>query len=320
MKLNQTGQMTGLELVPLRRRVSERWRRSALERRRSATGLLAIMPAMVMVVIFFLIPLGLAVWMSMTRWNIAGFKKYVGFANYSAIPADQIFLHAVVFTTLYATLITTFTFFIGLGLALLVQSSQRRFVVLRTMFYLPVVIGTAVASFIFLWLFNDEIGAANGVLRGLGLIKENVSWLGNSDTALIVLIVMTVWKSAGFAMVVLLIGLQAVPREVYEAATVDGATGFQKLWKITIPLIRSSIALVVVLLFVNSFLAFDQFYIITRGGPHNSTITAVYWIFHEAFISIKFGYAAALSVVLLGFLVIVSAIQLRVLHREPLDA
>jgi multiple sugar transport system permease protein len=294
-------------------------RRSTWERRRSLTGFLFVLPALVIVGIFFLLPLGFAVWMSLTRWNIAGFQEFVGLENYGDIAGDRNFRSAVIFTTLYTIVVTVLTFVLGFALALLVRTERRRFVALRTMFYLPVVIGTAVGSFIFLWLFNDQVGAVNGILRALGIIQQNIVWLANPTTAFITLIVMITWKSAGFAMITLLIGMQAVPAELYESARVDGASGRQQLWHLTVPLIRPTIALVIILLVTGSYLAFDQFYIITRGGPNNSTITLVYWIYNQAFIGFKLGYATAMSVVLMVFLVILSAVQLRLLRQDATD-
>jgi multiple sugar transport system permease protein len=244
----------------------------------------------------------------------------VGLANYQQILGDSQFWRALVFTTTYTLVASGLTFVIGFGLALLVRETGRRWVTLRTMFYLPVVIGTAVGSFIFLWLFNEQVGAVNAVLRLLGVIEQNVVWLANPDTAFATLVLMITWKTAGFAMIILLIGIQAVPREIYEAARVDGATGFQQLRRVTIPLIRPTIALVIILLVTTSYLAFDQFYIITRGGPNNTTITLVYWIYNQAFIGFKLGYATAMSVVLMLFLVVLSAIQLRLLRQDPTDA
>jgi multiple sugar transport system permease protein len=293
-----------------------RQRRTRWERRRSLTGFLFVLPALVLVAIFFLVPLVFAIWMSLTKWNIAGFQSFVGLDNYANILSDTRFLDSVVFTTLYTAVVTVITFLLGFALALLVRSENRRFVMLRTMFYLPVVIGVAVGAFIFLWLFNETIGPVNGLLRSLGITSANISWLSTPSTAFITLIVMVVWKSAGFAMITLLIGMQAVPQELYEASRVDGASNRQQLWHITVPLIRPTIALVIILLVTGSYLAFDQFYIITRGGPNNSTITAVYWIYNQAFIAFRLGYATAMSVVLMLFLVLLSAIQLRLLRRD----
>jgi multiple sugar transport system permease protein len=275
-----------------------------------------VSPAIIIVTLFFLLPLVLAFWISLTEWNVAGFREFVGFENYRDMLGDRRWIEALRFTTLYTVVMTVLTFALGFGLALMVRVRQRRFVALRTAFYLPVVIGMATASFIYLYLFNDQVGAVNGILRALGIIDRDVAWLANPDTAFLTLMILVVWKNAGFAMITLLIAMQAVPDELYEAAKVDGASFRQSLRRITIPLILPTIALVVLLLVVGSYLAFDQFYIITRGGPNNSTITATYWIYNQAFIGFKFGYSTALSVVLMVFLVALGALQLRILRRD----
>ena len=294
---------------PARSRLS--WRR-----RRQLLGLAYVSPALVIVTIFFLVPLVLAFWISLTEWKVAGFQRFVGLDNYIRLLGDEKWLGALWFTTIYTIAVTAVTFLLGFALALLVRVRQRRFVMLRTAFYLPVVIGMAVSSFIFLYLFNDQVGAVNAVLRAVGLIDKDVAWLANPDTAFITLLILVVWKNAGFAMITLLIAMQAVPDELYEAAKVDGAGFRQMLRSITVPLILPTIALVLLLLVVGSYLAFDQFYVITRGGPNNSTITATYWIYNQAFVGFKFGYSTAMSVVLMLFLVILGAIQVRILRRD----
>ncbi len=298
-------------LSPKRRRGYSPW-----ARQRALLGLAFVSPALIIVTLFFVIPLLLAFWISLTEWNVAGFKKFIGLQNYINLLTDKRWIEALKFTTLYTVVVSALTFTMGFGLALLVRSRQRRFVALRTAFYLPVVIGVATASFIFLYLFNDQIGAVNAALRGLGIIDHDFAWLANPDTAFLTLLALTIWKNAGFAMIVLLIAMQAVPEELYEAARVDGASPRQSLRSITVPLILPTIALVVLLLVVGSYLAFDQFYIITRGGPNNSTITATYWIYNQAFVAFKFGYSTATSVVLMLFLVVLGAIQLRILRRD----
>ena len=285
-------------------------------RRRRLWGLFFVSPALVVVAIFFGLPLILAGYMSLTDWNIGGFKEFVGLENYQRVLSDKRFFSALVFTSFYTLLVVSATFLLGFALALLVRAKTRRIWALRTMFYLPVVIGLAAASFIFLWLFNDQIGAVNGILLGLGIIDKPIVWLAEPDLAMAVLVIMVTWKNAGFAMIILLIAMQAVPEELYEAAKVDGATARQSLRRITIPLILPTIALVLILLVVTSYLAFDQFFIITRGGPQNSTITATYEIYRQAFISFKFGYATAMSVVLMVFLIALGWLQLRILRRD----
>jgi multiple sugar transport system permease protein len=256
----------------------------------------------------------------LTKWNLAGFQEFVGLDNYLDVARDRQFAGALLFTSGYTVVVTLATFLLGFGLALLVRSRQRRVVILRTMFYLPVVIGTATASFIFVWLFNDQVGPVNGLLRTLGLIKENVVWLADPQTAFVTIIVMMTWKNAGFSMILLLIGMQAIPDELYEAARVDGASAWAMLRRITVPLLLPTIALVTILLATEAYLAFDQFFIITHGGPNGATITPVFWIFNQTFLGFRFGYSAALSIVLLMLLVTLGAIQLRVLRRDLTEA
>ena len=290
--------------------------RSTYFSRRRLWGAFFVSPALVVVTIFFLAPLALAIWISLTDWNIGGFQRFVGLENYQRAFTDARFFEALRFTTIYTLLVTTLTFLLGFGLALMVRAPLMRMWALRTMFYFPVVIGLAAASFIFVWLFNDQVGVVNEVLMALGLIDKPVVWLAHPDTAMATLVLMVTWKNAGFAMIILLIAMQAVPENLYEAARVDGATAWQSLRRITIPLILPTIALVLIILVVTSYLAFDQFYILTRGGPNNSTITATYWIYNQAFIGFRFGYATALSMVLLVFLVVLGWLQLRILRRD----
>jgi multiple sugar transport system permease protein len=184
----------------------------------------------------------------------------------------------------------------------------------RTAYFLPVVIGLGTASLLWVWMFNDQVGVFDGILQGLGLVKDPVEFLADPIGALIAIVVMITWKTAGFTMLLLVVGMQAIPDEFYEAATVDGAGRWARLRYITLPLLRRTFALALVISVIGSFLAFDQFYIMTHGGPQNQTITAVYWIYNNAFTYFKMGYGAALSIVLLIILIAISVVQLYLLR------
>ena len=149
-----------------------------------------------------------------------------------------------------------------------------------------------------------------------GIVKEPVQFLAEPLGALATLAVMVVWKTVGFTMVLLLVGMQAFPEVLYEAARIDGASWWQGMRFITIPLLRRTFALALTISVIGSFLAFDQFYIMTHGGPQNSTITVVYWIYRAAFTYFKLGYAAAMSMILLVILVAISLVQLYLLRDE----
>jgi multiple sugar transport system permease protein len=229
---------------------------------------------------------------------------------------DSTFRSALVFTLLFALLATAGTTVVGLALALLVRNSRRGISFFRTSYFLPVVIGFATASFLWVWLFNDQVGPLDAMLRAVGVVSGPVGFLSGPTSALFSIVGMTVWKSAGFAMLVFLVGLQAIPEELYEAARIDGAGRWSLLRYITMPLLRPALALVLVLMLTQNFLAFDQFLIMTRGGPSNSTITAVYWIYNNAFVKFDLGYAAAIAIVLLVALVAINYVQLRAVREE----
>ena len=209
----------------------------------------------------------------------------------------------------YTVIITVLLFTVAFGLALLVQHQRRGVGLFRTAFFLPVAVGFASASLLFLGLLSQEIGPFK--------TDQYISWTsGSPNLALGSAITLVLWRFAGFNMLIMLTGLQAIPTELYEAARIDGASRWQIFRRVTIPLMRSTIALVLTLMVAGSLLAFDQFWILTRGGPDNSTTSLVMVIYREAFIRLDLGSAAAISVVLLGVLVVFNVIQFGVLRRR----
>lgn len=291
-----------------------RERMSAQARRRQAAGFLFVLPSVSFVGLFFIVPLVMTGWMSLNDWPLLGSPHFIGLANYNTMLSDSTFWSSLVFTAKYTVLITPVIFLVAFGLALLVQQKLPGVGFFRTAFFLPVVIGLGTASLLWVWMFNDQVGVFDGTLQGLGLIKDPIEWLADGPGATAAIVVMVTWKTAGFTMLLLLVGLQAIPDEFYEAAKVDGADRWARLRYITLPLLRRTVALALVLSVIGSFLAFDQFYIMTHGGPQNQTITVVYWIYNNAFTYFKLGYGAALSIVLLAVLVTISVAQLYLLR------
>jgi len=277
-------------------------------------GFLYILPSLLFVVVFFLIPLAMVVWMSLHDWPLLGEPTFSGVDNYASLLADSTFWDSLWFTTKYTILVTPAIFICAYILAQLVNSKMRGVGLFRTIYFLPVIIGLGTSSLLWVWLFNDQVGLFNFILSHLGMIKEPV--LTTPSTSLAGVIVMVVWKTVGFTMVLLLVGMQAIPTELYEAAKIDGATWWPIQFFITLPLLRRTIALALIISVVGSFLAFDQFFIMTGGGPNNSTITVVYWIYRASFTYFKLGYGSALSLLLMVILTAISVLQLLVL-REP---
>lgn len=287
-----------------------------MERRRRLAGFLFTLPSLLFILGLFMVPLAMTLWMSLNDWPLLGQPEFSGTENYRNMLQDTRFWAALWFTTKFTVVSTVLTFGIGFGLALVVRSRVLGARLLRTAYFLPVVIGWAVASFIWVWLFNGQVGAINPLLDALGM-DGGINWLANPNSALAAIVIMTVWKVAGFAMLVFLVGLQAVPEELYDAAKVDGAGRFASLRYITVPLLRPTFVLVLVFLVTSFYLGFDQFFIMTRGGPNNSTITVVYWIFNNAFSRFELGYGAALAVVLLVLLLAINGLQFLATYKDP---
>ncbi|MEU6721413.1 sugar ABC transporter permease [Nonomuraea sp. NPDC046802] len=279
-------------------------------------GLLYAAPAGLIVALLFVLPLLLAVWMSLNDWPLLGDPAFNAPENYTAIAGNKLFVGSIGFTLKYTVVVTVIYFVIALGLALLVQESRPGIGLFRTAFFLPSVVGLASASLLFYALYNNEFGPLDDVLRALGLAQGEVDFLGTPDNAFASTVVMVTWRFAGFNMLILLTGLQAIPTAVYEAARVDGTTWWQRLRYITIPLLKPTIALMLIMTVTGSLLAFEPFYVLTSGGPDNSTVTMVIAMFREAFTLFDVGRSAALAMVLLVALVVLNAIQLSLLRRK----
>jgi multiple sugar transport system permease protein len=292
------------------------WKRS-----RQIFGFLYAMPTMIYVAIFFVLPLCLVFLMSSSQWSLLTGSKGINFPdNYSTASADALFWPAVWFTIEYTVLVTVFLIGLGLGLALLIQEGTRWIGLLRTSFLLPGAMGLATASLLYWGLYSGSIGPLNGVLSGIndvlisfGLVdrQNELTFLGSGTTALISTSFLIVWKFSGFYMLILLVGLQAIPGDLYEAAAIDGASRWNMFKSITLPLLRRSLALSTILCITGSLLAFDQFYVLTHGGPDNTTVTVVQLIYRSAFIRQNLGSAAALSIIVLVALLVLNAVQFR---------
>ncbi len=284
--------------------------------RRQRAGLLFVLPSVAFVGLFFIVPLLITAFMSLHNWPLLGDRHFIGLGNYHALISDTMFWNSLIFTVKYTVVITPIIVVVAFGLALLVRQHIPGVAIFRTAYFLPVVIGLSTASIMWIYMFNDQSGVFDGILQGLGLIKAPIEWLGDPNGALLSVIFMVVWKAVGSTMLFFVIGLQAIPDDLYEAARMDGAGRWALTRYITLPLLRRIFALALVLSVIGSFLAFDQFYIITQGGPQNSTITIVYWIYNTSFTYFKLGYGAALSLVLLVILVAISVVQLYLLRDD----
>jgi multiple sugar transport system permease protein len=297
-------EVSGVQVTSKRRR----------QRKPNWRGPLYIAPAMALVILFFVIPVLFTGWMSLHKWPLMGTPAWSGIKNYTRMLSDVRFLTALKFTTYYTVIVTIAIFAVAFPLAVFVEKQRKLVSAYRTIIFLPVVVGLATASLLWVWLVNVDSGFFGPALRALGIVDKSPNLLASFDTAFYTIIVMVVWKIAGFTMIILLTGLQAIPPELTEAARIDGAGRWQRFCYLTLPLMRRTIALALIISITGSILAFDQFYIMTSGGPQNRMISVVYYIFNQSFVSFNLGYGAALSIALLVILVIISIAQLWLLR------
>jgi multiple sugar transport system permease protein len=278
------------------------------------SGFLYALPMAVIVAVLFVGPLGLMIWMSLNDWPLLGNSAPNGVANYEAL-REPLFTRAVVFSLKYTAIATVLVAAMAFGLALLVQRPGPAVAVFRTVFFLPAAVGLASASLLFYGMFHQESSPLNVLARLFG--DDGLDWLGDGNHALLSTALLITWKFAGYYMVIIMAGLQSINPLLYEAATLEGATRWQMMRRITLPLLRPTMTLVLVLLVTSSLLAFDQFFILT-GGRHG-TATVVIGIYREAFTSQDLGRAAAISVGVLAVLYVINGAQVRFLRGSSTD-
>lgn len=278
-------------------------------------------PTAALVLALFIVPVGLVFVMSGSDWSLLGGNQGTNFPeNFVEVVQHRQFWPSIRFTLLYTVIATVLLIGLGLGLALVVQQASRWTGFLRTAFLLPTALGLASASLLFYALYSPQVGPVSGWLMKLGITEHVVSVLGTPAGALWGTVFLIVWRFAGFYMLLLLVGLQGIPGDVYEAARLDGAKTWQTFTSITLPLLRPSLALSTIMCVTGSLLAFDQFYILTKGGPDSSTMTVVQLIYNLAFESKRdLGMAAALSVITLVALVAINFFQLRAMRGSSED-
>ena len=283
--------------------------------RRGAVGLLYAAPALIFVALFVIYPMLDLIRMSLTNASLLGGGEFVGLKNYVKAAGDATFWNSLAFTAKYTLFITPILIGVGFLLALLVVAPPRIARLTRTIVFMPVIIGLGSSSLLWVWLFDEQVGLINKLLQDLGLIAQPMVWFADATLGLWAVIASIVWKVVGYGMILLVAGIQSVGADIYEAAMLDGAGYWQRVIRITLPLTMRTIALTTLVSAIGSMLAFDQFYIMTAGGPKSETFTSVYWIYQNSFIYFKQGYGAALSLLLMAIIFIASTAQLLLMRR-----
>ena len=238
------------------------------------------------------------------------------FANFTRLASDRFFLEALAHTFIYAAIALTFEFLLGLGLALLLDGPLRGRSLFRSALLIPMMLPPVVVGVVWRLMLNPDFGAVNGTLKGSGVNTEALTWTASPVLAFVSVIAVDIWQWTPFIFLVLLAGLQAIPQEPYEAAVIDGSSAWQTFRHITLPLLKPAILIALLLRTMDLLRVFDQIFILTQGGPGFSTETVSLYIYRTAFRFSDFGYAAAMSFVLLILTNIVSVGYIRLLQRQ----
>lgn len=287
---------------------------NALNRRELLLPYLLVAPALAVLLALSIYPLFYSITISLQDetaagvvWTLAHFKRLV---------TDNFFRTAMAHTFVYAVAALTCEFVIGLGLALLLNQQIRGRGLFRASLLVPMMLPTVVVGVVWRLMLNPNFGAINGTLKQLGIDTESLTWTASPRLAFIAVVAVDVWQWTPFVFLVLLAGLQAIPQEPYEAALIDGSSRWQTFRHVTLPLLKPAILIVLLLRTMDLLRVFDQIFILTEGGPGFATETISLYIYRTAFRFSDFGYAAAMSFVLLAVTNVVSVVYLKVLQNE----
>jgi multiple sugar transport system permease protein len=293
---------------------SARQRIGVVRRRQIRYGWIFASPAVLFFSIFYIYPLGRAVYISFQKYSLLSPPEYVGLGNYERLLIDPEFFNSLIVTFYYAFGTVVPIWVLGLGLALVFNSGFRFRQVYLTLYYLPAVVSLTVWSLIWLLMYHPGGGILTLFTRLLGF--EYVRWLNEPNLAMPAMILLSVWKGAPFYMIIYLAGLRSIPLDYYEAAMVDGANWVQRFWSITLPLLRPVLLYVAVISIIVAFQVFTPVYLLTRGVPGSATRVMPMFVVQNAFEFLRMGYASAASLVLLVILMGLTLAQFRFLGSQ----
>lgn len=284
--------------------------------RRNATGWGLVLPYVIYFCLFWAFPIGFAIYLTFFRWNnLSAPPVPNGLHNYEYLIGDANFWNALRVTLIFAIVFAVVTIPLALALALALNRSVPGRSFFRAAFFMPYITPGVVVAIVFIWIWQTQNGILNNILGLVGI--QPVPWLTSATLAMPAIALTAVWKQAGYFTVIFLAGLQGIPREVYEAASVDGAAPWVQFRSITLPLLAPAMLLVVVFATLIGFGLFTEPYLLTQGGPDNATMTVTMYIYQWAFAFSKLGYASTLGVVFALFIFVIVLVERRVLDREP---
>lgn len=277
-------------------------------------GLLFALPFLVVYLLFMIYPLASGIYISFFKWDVLTTPSFIGFENYKTLFHDEKFYSSLWHTLQFVLMTTPTLLVIGFLMALAVTGSSPLRGMMENVFFFPYIFSMTVVSTLWAWLMQKDFGLFNQTLKLLG--SQPISWLTNERYAMWSIAFTTLWWTSGFNMVLFGAGIKQIPKEVYESASIDGATYWQRVRHITIPLVSSTTVLCLILQIIASFNVFGQVYVMTGGGPHGTTRVLVQYIFETGFRYYKMGYSAAMSYVLFLIILLISILQYVLLGRK----
>ena len=272
-------------------------------------------PTMIGIGIFVLLPIIGSLVLAFFRWDIITAPQFVGLKNFTDMATDSTVAISFLNTAIFVVLAVAAQLAVAMLLAVLVQSRMPSWmrVFFRSTFFFPLVLSAASVSILMRYLFNESYGVINWALSLVGI--PAVPWLTSTQWAMVVVIAVYVWQNFGFSFLLFIGGLGSIPQEIYEAAAIDGATGWKQFQRITLPLVSPTLLVASVMAIISALQVFDQPYVLTRGGPGDSTRTVVMVIYESAFRELEFGRASAIGLVLMIAIMLITAIQFRLARR-----
>ncbi len=275
---------------------------------------LYLFPTIIGLVLFSAGAVAASFFMSFTRWDMVTSPEWVWLDNYVNLWHSDLFWEVFRNTFYFVVLAVPLSIVCSLAMALLANTGLRGITLFRTVYFLPVVSSMIAVALVWSWIFNPEYGLLNYLLRLLFGV-QGPAWLDSTAWALPAMVIVTVWKGLGYSMVIFLAGLQNIPQDLYNAATIDGAGVWKKFRHITLPMLSPTTFFILVITLINAFQVFEQTYVLTKGGPANSTLTLSYYIYQNAFQFFQMGKAAAVAYVLFAIVFGVTLVQFRVQKR-----
>jgi ABC-type sugar transport system permease subunit len=275
---------------------------------------LYILPYFLLFTLFLIVPGVFGIIMSLFRWEVVGLRKFIGFQNYVELFQDISFSRSLRNLSLYTLLYVPSFISIGLLLAILLNNNFLFRNVFRVLIFAPYIFMYAAVGVMWRWLMDTNFGILNYYLSHLGIAK--IGWLTNPKIALVSIYITILWETSGYSMILYLAALQTIPRELYESANMDGAASWTTFWRITLPQLQPTTFYLMIIGFIGGFKTFAQPYMMTKGGPVDSTLTLVMYLYNTGFSYFRLGYAASISTILFLIILLMTVFQFRTIRQR----